>query len=97
MPLGCVLVRMGKARHLTGRGSVGTWQSLAWSSGPQLCIASILRSYITFKRTDTAVGGYSDAEYAGDSDNTMSTSVFLFMLDGGAFSWNSRLQPTVAV
>jgi len=43
------------------------------------------------------VGGYSDADYAGDSDTRRSTTGFVFILNGGAISWNSRLQPTVAV
>ena len=41
--------------------------------------------------------GYSDADYAGDSDTRRSTTGFVFILNGGAISWNSRLQPTVAV
>ncbi len=52
---------------------------------------------ITFRQTDTAVGGYSDADYAGDSDTRRSTTGLVFILNGGAISWNSRLQPTVAV
>ena len=60
-------------------------------------IAGTLSYGITFKWTDTAVGGYSDADHVGDSDNRTSTTHVVFMSNGGAFSWKSRLQPTVAV
>ncbi len=60
-------------------------------------IAGTLTCGITSKQTDTPVGGYRDADYAGDSDTRRSTSGFVFILNGGAISWNNRLQPTVAV
>ncbi|KAJ9534870.1 hypothetical protein QJQ45_029560, partial [Haematococcus lacustris] len=41
--------------------------------------------------------GYSDADYAGDKDTAKSTTGYLFTLNGGAISWSSRLQPTVAM
>jgi hypothetical protein len=41
--------------------------------------------------------GYSDADYAGDSDTRRSTSGFVFVLNGAAVTWSSRRQPIVAL
>lgn len=41
--------------------------------------------------------GYCDADYAGDIDTRRSTTGYVFVLCGGAISWQSKRQPTVAV
>lgn len=38
-----------------------------------------------------------DADWAGDKDTGRSTTGYIFLLAGGALSWRSRLQPTVAL
>jgi len=40
--------------------------------------------------------GYCDADFAGDLDTRRSTSGYAFTLHGGAVSWGSKVQPTVA-
>jgi hypothetical protein len=41
--------------------------------------------------------GYSDSDWAGDVDTRRSTTAYVFMIAGGAMSWSSRLQATVAL
>jgi len=42
------------------------------------------------------IEGYCDADYAGDVDTRRSTSGYVFTMAGGAISWASRRQATVA-
>ena len=52
---------------------------------------------LTFRRSDHFdVIGYSDSDYAGCVDTRKSTFEYLFLLDGGAISWNSAKQSVIA-
>lgn len=41
--------------------------------------------------------GYSDADYAGDTDQRRSTTGFIFLFCGGPISWSSKRQTCVAL
>ncbi len=40
--------------------------------------------------------GYADADFGGDTESRRSTTGYVFLLNGAAITWASRLQPTVA-
>ena len=46
---------------------------------------------ICFGKRNSGVLGYTDSDYAGNSDNRRSTTGYIFTLYGGAISWMSRL------
>jgi hypothetical protein len=41
--------------------------------------------------------GYCDSDWGSDLDTRRSTTGYVFMMGGGAVSWGSKLQPTVAL
>ena len=41
--------------------------------------------------------GYSDADWRGDSDESKSTSRYVFTLSGGAISWYSKKYDNIAL
>ena len=49
------------------------------------------------KSENSVLVGYSDADWAGELDDRHSTSGNLFLMAGGAISWFSKKQPTVAL
>jgi len=51
---------------------------------------------ITFGAGSPGLQAYCDADYAGDTDTRRSTTGYVFILHGGAITWASRLQQTVA-
>eukprot|EP00253_Pinus_taeda_P019335 PITA_19335 len=52
---------------------------------------------IIFSGGEGLVYGYVDVDYAGDLDKTRSTTGYVFTLVGGAISWMSKLQETIAL
>ncbi|CAI0390575.1 unnamed protein product [Linum tenue] len=58
-----------------------------------------LTSGIWYKREngEGSLLGYTDSDYAGDSDDRKSTSGYIFFLAGGAVSWASKKQPVVTL
>ncbi|PSC67030.1 Gag-Pol poly [Micractinium conductrix] len=51
---------------------------------------------ITFGAGSPGLQVFCDADHAGDIDTRRSTTGYAFIFNGGAISWASRLQPTVA-
>jgi hypothetical protein len=51
---------------------------------------------IVFSKSGSSLVGYCDSDYAGDVDSRRSTTGYVFTLMGGAISWSSKLQSTVA-
>lgn len=67
------------------------WQA---AKGVLRYLAGTAKCGITFSGLE--LNGFCDADYAGDIDTRRSTTGYVFTLGGGAISWSSRLQPTVA-
>jgi len=70
-----------------------------WAAAKK-CIRYLAGTVITYRRGNVGefpnLQGYSDANWAGDLDNARSTTGVVFMFAGGAISFTSRLQQTVA-
>lgn len=53
---------------------------------------------IAYQRNGTnKLEGFCDSDYAGDQNTRRSTSGYIFMLNGGAVSWSSKLQQIIAL
>ena len=50
-----------------------------------------------YEASDKDMEGYSDADWAVDSEDRRSTSGNVFIMSNGAISWASQKQPTVAL
>jgi hypothetical protein len=59
-------------------------------------LAGTLDYGILYQRSDTPLHGYCDADFAADLDTRRSTTAYCFILHGGAISWGSLTQKTVA-
>ncbi|BBN18158.1 hypothetical protein MPTK1_8g00200 [Marchantia polymorpha subsp. ruderalis] len=52
---------------------------------------------ILYSGSDTTMKGFCDADFDGDLDSKRSTTSYMLLVNGGAMSWSSRLQKTVAL
>lgn len=52
---------------------------------------------LTFKKDDTNIVGYCDADWATDTEDRRSCSGYVFTFQGAAISWCSKRQPTIAL
>ncbi|XP_071700147.1 secreted RxLR effector protein 161-like [Rutidosis leptorrhynchoides] len=60
-----------------------------------LCYIIATMDYgVVYKRGGSSkLIGYTDSDYAGDADDSKSTSGYVFMMGEGAVAWSSRKQP----
>lgn len=56
-----------------------------------------LRYHKSQQSSQSDIVGFSDVDWASDTDNRKSTTGYTFLSQGGAISWGSRKQPTVAL
>ena len=52
--------------------------------------------FLVYGGEELKLQGYTDSSFQLDPDDSRSTSGFLFTLNGGAVSWKSSKQPTIA-
>ena len=52
---------------------------------------------LTYKRCESGIVGFADADWAADVDLRRSVSGYVFILAGGAITWKSCKQPTVSL
>jgi hypothetical protein len=82
------------AKYMTGP----TVQHWVAAKGVLRYLAGTKSLGITYARSgNDKLIGYGDADYAGDPDTRRSTTGYVFTLNGGAVSWKSTRQPTVAL
>ena len=56
-----------------------------------------IKLHLRYQSNGEEMEGYSDADWAADSEDRRSTSGNAFLMSNGAISWTSRKQPTVAL
>ena len=69
------------------------WQA---AKGVLRYLAGTVDCGLTFGGGSLELTGYCDADYAADTDTRKSTTGYVFILNNGAVSWQSKRQPTVA-
>ncbi len=69
------------------------WQA---AKGVLRYVASTKEQGIAYGSSPGSIIGYCDADYAGDLDTRRSTTAYVFILHGGAITWLSKRQSTVA-
>lgn len=72
-----------------------TQQHWTYAKGILRYLAATPALGITFG-TGSGLQGYSDADFASDIATRRSTTAYVFLYNGGAISWQSRRQATVA-
>ena len=87
--VGCLSRYMAKPTRDQWNAAMGVLRYLSGTARYGICFSPC--------DDPTPTVGFCDADYAGDIDTRRSTTGYVFVMHGGAVSWSSRLQPTVAV
>ena len=83
---------VGKLARYMAKPTAAHWGA---AKGVLRYLAGTAEMGITFKGSEAPLVGYCDSDYAGDIDSRRSTTGYVFIVHGGAVSWNSKLQATV--
>lgn len=85
---------VGALSRYMAKPTMQHWQA---AKGLLRYLAGTANYGITFgAAADASLKAYCDADYAGDVDTRRSTTGYVFVLNGGAISWSSKRQQTVA-
>lgn len=60
-------------------------------------LMTTINAKLTYGSTPTKLTGYVDADWAGNIDDRRSNTGFVFLMGGGAVSWESKKQTSVAL
>ena len=85
---------VGALARFMAKPSVTHWQC---AKGVLRYLKGTSTDGITYSQGESgSLLGYCDADYGGDVDSRKSTTGYVFVMNGGAVSWSSKKQPTVA-
>ncbi len=84
---------VGALARYVASPTVSHWEA---AKGVLRYVAGTADFGINFGSDSLSLEAYCDADYAGDLDTRRSTTGYIYLLGGGAISWSSRLQPTMA-
>ncbi|XP_035228117.1 secreted RxLR effector protein 161-like [Stegodyphus dumicola] len=79
------------------QAAIGSLLYAAQATWPDITYAvNFLSQFSNNLDCSADVLGYSDSNYGGDAGDRRSTTGYVFLIGGGAVSWCSKRQPTIA-
>jgi hypothetical protein len=94
-----VVQRVSELARFMAAPKASHWRAAKWVSRYLRGTSKFGIQYLKGQQERLGAVGYSDASYASDEVSRRSTIAigFVFLLAGGTVSWQTRLQPTVAM